>query len=117
MKSSPFFRRAIYYEQNPAALEYWEERVQSIFVQDVSQPWVEAYSNTSFKRTDGWQSIKNTTNQAQTESYDDALTHGAAVEALPQNDDYISKDDGNGRLDGEAQRLHLQNLQQKPELL
>jgi hypothetical protein len=71
----------------------------------------------AFQENRCWQSIKNLTNQTQTESYDDALTHGAAVEALPQNDDYISKDDGNGRLDGEAQRLHLQNLQHKPELL
>lgn len=47
MKSSGYFRKSIYYDQSPAALDYWEARVHSIFVADDSQSWLDAYSNTT----------------------------------------------------------------------
>jgi hypothetical protein len=117
MKSSSFLRRAIYYEQSPAALEYWEARVQSLFVKDASQSWVDAYSNTELRRTSARAATTNLIPQNDTELQEGALDHNATVNESSSDAGYVSEVQGIGRPEGEKQGLQLQKLQYKPELM
>ena len=45
MDTSAYFENAIYQEQSPAATEYFDTKVPSIFVSDASQSWLEVFSS------------------------------------------------------------------------
>jgi hypothetical protein len=45
MDASAYFENAVYREQSPAATEYFDAKVPSIFVPDASQSWLEVYSS------------------------------------------------------------------------
>jgi hypothetical protein len=47
MGTSAYFEKAIYQDQSPAAAEYFDARIASIFVPEVSQSLLEGYSSHS----------------------------------------------------------------------
>ena len=52
MKTSIFFRNAMYLEQSPAAVDYFEERDSSLFLSDSLQSWVEVFATASQEDTE-----------------------------------------------------------------
>jgi hypothetical protein len=123
MQSSAYFSKTIYYEQSPAALDYWQARVHSLFVADESQSWVDAYSNTPFKTSISFGSFdgqaRNRLSEAQTDirRQSGSLRHITADEEAFQPGIVISNNEPTGRKGVARWGLHLQKLQHEPELL
>lgn len=113
MKSSAYFRRTLYSEQNPSALEYWRGRAHSLFVTDVSQSWVDAYFNTSLE------SVVDTlvpARQKETKPIKVLRFHTGTVEEKSQPIHPFSVDEGLRCLNGVQRGLSLTKLQDESEL-
>lgn len=123
MQSSGYFRKTIYYEQSPTALDYWQARVHSLFVTEESQSWVDAYSNTPFETSvpvdssDGPARTSISKAQTNIRRHNGSLRHITAVEQASQPRIVFSNDEPTGRQDVAQRGLRLHKLQDTPELL
>jgi hypothetical protein len=123
MQCSRHFRKTIYYEQSPAALDYWQARLHSLFVKDESQSWVDAYSNISFETSAPVESPDDQARTSLSEAQTDVPRHNGSPRHITVVEEVfhpsiVFSHDKPTRGSGVAQRgLRLQKLQQKPELL
>ena len=123
MQSSGYFRKSIYYEQNPAAVDHWEARIHAIFVTDDSQSWLDAYSNDAFDTfvpadgLDGQPLAGFSYPQNHIVSQNDSLKHKDMVQEAPQPGASFTVDEGSGKKCELHRGLRLQKLRHKSELL
>lgn len=123
MQSSEYFRKSIYYEQSPAALNYWEARVQSIFVTDDSQSWLDAYLNTAFRLAlpaddlDSQPLAGISLSHDHLDSHHGSLNHKDVAQEIPQSTVLLSGDGKRGQKNEGHDGLHLQKVRHKSELL
>lgn len=123
MQSSGYFRKSIYYEQSPAALDYWEARIHSIFVTDDSQSWLDAYLNTAFDvvlpadELDVQPLAGVSSPKVHIGSHYGSFDHKDVVQETPQSTVVLPSDGRSGQKSERHCGLRLQRVRHKSELL